>query len=141
MIVGGRARGRSQHPLSASGFDGAAVQSPAHTAARAVARPQGWVGQTWAGWDRYERYAWGDLAHSTHLRGAGTYDPASGEHPRVTVTLATGIPEDVVRAVNLDYLDPAALDPKQWGSDPDTLVVPDAGEDLYRLQHRTCSPR
>ncbi len=84
-------------------------------------------------WDRLERYAWGDLAHSTHLRGAGTYDPATGEHPRVTVTLATGIPEDVVRAVNLDYLDPAAVDPKQWASDPDTLVVPDAGEDLYRL--------
>ena len=86
-------------------------------------------------WDRFERYAWGDLAHSTHLRGAGTYDPATGEHPRVTVTLATGIPEDVVRAVNLDYLDPAAVDPKQWASDPDTLVVPDAGEDLYRLTH------
>ncbi len=85
-------------------------------------------------WDRFERYAWGDLAHSTHLRGAGTYDPASGEHPRVTVTLATGIPEDVVRAVNLDYLDPAAVDPQQWASDPDTLVVPDAGEDLYRLR-------
>ena len=84
-------------------------------------------------WDRFERYAWGDLAPSTHLRGAGTYDPATGEHPRVTVTLATGIPEDVVRAVNLDYLDPAAVDPKQWASDPDTLVVPDAGEDLYRL--------
>ncbi len=84
-------------------------------------------------WDCFERYAWGDLAHSTHLRGAGTYDTATGEHPRVTVTLATGIPEDVVRAVNLDYLDPAAVDPKQWASDPDTLVVPDAGEDLYRL--------
>jgi nickel-dependent lactate racemase len=84
-------------------------------------------------WDRFERYAWGDLAHSTHLRGAGTYDAASGEHPRVTVTLATGIPEDIVRAVNLDYLDPAAVDPQQWASDPDTLVVPDAGEDLYRL--------
>jgi nickel-dependent lactate racemase len=91
-------------------------------------------------WDRFERYAWGDLAHSTHLRGAGTYDPATGEHPRVTVTLATGIPEDVVKAVNLDYLDPAAVDPKQWASDPDTLVVPDAGEDLYRLQRRTFSP-
>lgn len=85
-------------------------------------------------WERFERYAWGDLAHSTHLRGAGTYDPTSGEHPRVTVTLATGIPEDVVRAVNLDYLDPAAVEPLQWASHRDTLVVPDAGEDLYRLR-------
>jgi hypothetical protein len=52
---------------------------------------------------------------------------------RVTVTLATGIPEEVVRSVNLDYLDPSGIDPEQWAADPDTLVVPDAGEDLYRL--------
>jgi nickel-dependent lactate racemase len=87
-----------------------------------------------AQWDRFEHYHWGDLAHSTHLSGAGTYDPESGERRRVTVTLATGIPEDVVRSVNLDYLDPAGIDPSAWAADPDTLVVPDAGEDLYRLR-------
>lgn len=84
-------------------------------------------------WDRFEDRPWSDLAHSTHLRGAGTWDPDGGEHHRVTVTLATGIPEDVVRSVNLDYLDPAAVDADAWAADPDTLVVPDAGEDLYRL--------
>jgi nickel-dependent lactate racemase len=84
-------------------------------------------------WDRFKDRHWGDLAHSTHLRGAGTYDPQTGEQLRVTVTLATGIPEDVVRSVNLDYLDPAGIDPAAWAADPDTLVVPDAGEDLYRL--------
>ena len=87
-----------------------------------------------AQWERFEHYHWADLAHSTHLRGAGTYDPVTGEHDRVTVTLATGIPQDVVRAVNLDYLDPSSVDPAQWASQPDTLVVPDAGEDLYRLR-------
>ena len=67
----------------------------------------------------------GVLAHSTHLRGAGTYDERTGEeHDRVTVTLATGIPEDRVRAVNLDYLDPAEVNPEAWAHDPDTLVVP-----------------
>ena len=30
-------------------------------------------------WDRFRDVPWGDLAHSTHLRGAGTYDAASGE--------------------------------------------------------------
>ena len=30
-------------------------------------------------WDRFEHMPWGDLAHSTHLRGAGTYDAAGGE--------------------------------------------------------------
>lgn len=87
-----------------------------------------------AQWGRFEHYPWGDLAHSTHLRGAGTYDPVNGERARVTVTLATGISEDLVRAVNLDYLDPVAVDPAQWALEPDTLVVRDAGEDLYRIK-------
>ena len=85
-------------------------------------------------WDRFEHYPWGDLAHSTHLRGAGTYDRVTGERCRVTVTLATGIPERIVRSVNLDYLDLAAVDHEAWASDPETLVVYDAGEDLYRLR-------
>jgi hypothetical protein len=76
----------------------------------------------------------GDLAHSTHLRGAGTYDEAEGERLRVTVTLATGIPEEQVRAINLDYLDPAEVDPDGWARDAGTLVVPQAGEVLYRLR-------
>lgn len=85
-------------------------------------------------WDRFNDQAWGDLAHSTHLRGAGSYDPVDGEHNRVTVTLATGISEAVTRSVNLDYLDPDEIDPSVWALDPHTMVVPDAGEDLYRLR-------
>ena len=85
-------------------------------------------------WDRFKVVPWGVLAHSTHLRGAGTYDEEHGERLRVTVTLATGIPSERVRAVNLDYLDPAAVDPEAWAADPDTLVVPRAGEDLFRLR-------
>lgn len=69
-----------------------------------------------------------------HLRGAGTYDAVHGERDRVTVTVATAIPEEQVRAVNLDYLDPAEVDPDAWAEDPDTLVVPQAGEDLFRLR-------
>jgi nickel-dependent lactate racemase len=85
-------------------------------------------------WDRFRSYPWGDLAHSTHLRGQGSWDPVQGERNRVTVTLATGIPEDVVRAVNLDYLDPASVDIAAFEADPDTLVVPHAGEVLHRLR-------
>ena len=85
-------------------------------------------------WERFEHHHWGDLAHSTHLRGAGSWDPARGERNRVTVTLATAIAEELTRRVNLDYLDPATIDPAAWAADPDTLVVPDAGEDLYRLR-------
>jgi lactate racemase len=85
-------------------------------------------------WDRFKDHHWGDLAHSTHLRGAGTWDEAHGERDRVAVTLATGIPEALTRSINLGYLDPATIDPAAWDRDPDTLVVPDAGEDLYRLR-------
>lgn len=88
-----------------------------------------------ARWDRFAHVHWGVLAHSTHLRGAGTYDAATGEEQlRVQVTLATGIPEDVCRAANLGYLDPATVDPAVFAADPDTLVVPRAGEMLFRLR-------
>jgi nickel-dependent lactate racemase len=85
-------------------------------------------------WDRYKDLHWGVLAHSTHLRGAGTYDPATGERCRVTVTLATRIPESVVRGANLNYLDAEDVDIADFESDPDTFVVPQAGEVLYRLR-------
>ena len=85
-------------------------------------------------WDRYRHLPWGDLAHSTHLRGAGTYDKVAGERFRLKVTMATGIPEEQVRAANLDYLDPADVDIAAWSADPDALVVHDAGEELYRLR-------
>ncbi len=86
-------------------------------------------------WDRFKDVHWGVLAHSTHLRGAGTYDAETGEERlRVRVTLATGIPEEVCRAANLGYLDPATVDVASYASDPDTLVVPRAGEVLFRLR-------
>jgi len=85
-------------------------------------------------WDKFRNKPWGDLAHSTHLRGQGTWDSDRGEVNRVRVTLATGIPEDVVRSVNLNYLDPATIDIAAYEADPDTFVEPHAGEVLYRLR-------
>jgi nickel-dependent lactate racemase len=87
-----------------------------------------------AHWDRFRDVPLGELAHSTHLFGAGTYDRTTGEHQRVHVTLATGIPEDLVRRANLGYLAPETIDITAWLADPDALVVPDAGEVLYRLR-------
>ena len=85
-------------------------------------------------WDRFRHLPWGVLAHSTHLRGAGTYDAEHGERCRLRVTLATSIPEDVVRAAGLGHLDPADVDLAAAQADPDTLVVPQAGEVLFRLR-------
>ncbi len=87
-------------------------------------------------WDRFKDYPWGVLAHSTHLRGLGAYDAATGiERPRIQVTLATGIPRKRCEQVNLGYQDPAKVDIKAWeGRETEgVLVVHKAGEMLYRV--------
>jgi lactate racemase len=88
-------------------------------------------------WGRFKDYPWGVLAHSTHLRGIGTYDPDTGEErPRIQVTLATGIPRERCEQVNLGYMDPGQVDVEAWRGHEDEgiLVVPKAGEMLYRLK-------
>lgn len=87
--------------------------------------------------ERFARYPGGVLAHSTHVKGLGTYDVATGiETPRVTVTLATGIGEERCRKINLGYRDPASIDLAAWqGRESEgILVVPRAGEMLYRVK-------
>jgi lactate racemase len=86
-------------------------------------------------WPRFEHYPWGVLAHSTHLRGSGTYENGV-EWARIQVTLATGIPAEECAALNLGYLDPASIDPAAWANreDEGILLVPHAGEVLYRLK-------
>jgi hypothetical protein len=69
------------------------------------------------------------------VKGQGRYDAASGvETPRIRVTLATGIPPELCQKINLGYLDPATVDEEDWARQPGTLVVPRAGEMLYRLK-------
>lgn len=85
-------------------------------------------------WDRFKDLPWGDLAHSSHVRGQGTWDPVDGERNRVRVTFATSIPREVVEATNVGYLDPATIDIAAYEADPDTFVEPHAGEVLYRLR-------
>jgi nickel-dependent lactate racemase len=87
-------------------------------------------------WDRFLHQPWGVLAHSTHLRGGGTYDLESGvERPRIHVTLATSIPREVCEQVNLGYMDPDTIDFDDWRDreDEGLLFLPRAGEQLYRL--------
>jgi nickel-dependent lactate racemase len=86
-------------------------------------------------WDRFKHIHWGTLAHSTHLRGAGTYDPDTGEERlRVKVTLATRIPEAQCRQANLGYVDLDSVDLAAAEADGETFVVPNAGEVLFRLR-------
>ena len=87
-------------------------------------------------WDRFQGYPWGVLAHSTHLRGVGSYENGV-ERPRIRVTLATGIPRERCERIGLGYLDPATVDPETWASreDEGILLVRRAGEMLYRVKH------
>jgi nickel-dependent lactate racemase len=87
--------------------------------------------------ERFARYPGGVLAHSTHVKGQGRYDPATGiETPRIEVTLATGVPEERCRRINLGYRDPATIDVAAWSGreSEGILVVPRAGEMLHRLR-------
>jgi nickel-dependent lactate racemase len=88
-------------------------------------------------WDKFKHYPGGVLAHSTHLRGIGEYDAATGvEAPRINVTLATRIPEERCRRLSLGYLNPDEINFEEWRGreDEGVLLVPKAGELLYRLK-------
>jgi nickel-dependent lactate racemase len=86
-------------------------------------------------WERFKNESWGVLAHSTHVRGIGTYSGGI-ERPRIQVTLATQIPEEVCRKINLGYRDPRSINVAdyQGREDEGVLYVPKAGEMLFRLK-------
>ncbi len=87
--------------------------------------------------DRFKNIPGSIKAHSTHVKGAGTYDAATGvETPRIQVTLATSIPEERCRRINLGYLDYRKIDPKEWaGREKEgILLLLHAGEMLFRAK-------
>ena len=88
--------------------------------------------------DRFRDIPLSILAHSTHVRGIGTFENGV-ERPRVRVTLATSIPEAVCKQINLEYRDPASICPDEWkGREAEgILFIPRAGEDLYRIKSNT----
>jgi nickel-dependent lactate racemase len=88
-----------------------------------------------AQWDRFKHIPWGVLAHSTHLRGGGTFVDGV-EKARIRVTLATGIPRERCEAIGLGYLDPATVDFSEWEGreDEGIVLVPRAGEQLFRVK-------
>ena len=89
-----------------------------------------------AQWDRFSGYPGGILAHSTHVKGLGTFDAGRGvESPRITVTLATGIPRERCNRINLAYTDPSRIDFSEWSADNEhaSRIVPRAGELLFRV--------
>ncbi len=88
-----------------------------------------------AQWDRFAGFPWAVLAHSTHVKGIGTYRDGV-ETPRIRVSLASAIPPERCEAVNLAYRDLATIDPAAYAGreDDGILMLPKAGETLYRLE-------
>ena len=69
-------------------------------------------------WDRFKDHPWGVLAHSTHVRGSGTFEDGI-EKPRVTVTVASQIPKEVCERINLAYRDPDSIDVESFANRED----------------------
>jgi hypothetical protein len=55
----------------------------------------------------------------------------------VKVTLATGLSRELCESINLGYRDPASINPDDFANreDEGVLLVPKAGEMLYRLKN------
>jgi len=87
--------------------------------------------------ERLKHVPRGVLAHLTHVRGTGSY--AGGvERPAVNLVLATAIPEELCRRINVGYMDPAGIDPRDYMNKEEQgiLYVDPAGEILHRLERR-----
>jgi nickel-dependent lactate racemase len=78
----------------------------------------------------------GVIAHSTHVKGIGTYIDGV-EKPRANVVLATSISPERCKKVNLDYLNPNDINIADYENreDEGILVVQYAGEVLHRLSN------
>jgi len=90
-------------------------------------------------WDKFKLEPWGILAHSTHVRGIGTYDAATGiEQGRIKVTLATGLSEEICQRINLGYRDWRSINKADFANREDEGIFyePKAGERLYHLRQK-----
>lgn len=86
-------------------------------------------------WDRFSHFPRGVIAHSTHVRGGGTFINGV-EKCRVQVTLASGLSPEACARISLGYRDPASIDVESFANreDEGVLLVRKAGEMLYRLE-------
>jgi nickel-dependent lactate racemase len=71
-------------------------------------------------------------AHLAHVAYAGRLDHDGKVVPRYRITMATGLDEETCRRVNLGYIDHRTFDYEALRSDAHTLIVENAGRDLYQ---------
>lgn len=73
-------------------------------------------------------------AHLAHVSFAGRRLADGTIVPRYSITLASAVDEDTCRQVNLGYMDPRSFRREDYLGDADTLIVEQAGRDLYLVQ-------
>lgn len=85
--------------------------------------------------DKFADIPKGVIAHSTHLKGSGSFENGI-ERPRINVIMASRISAEDCAALNLGYMNPADINPETWqGRESEgVLYVPKAGEMLYRVK-------
>ena len=83
-------------------------------------------------WEKFDTVPLAVLAHSSHVKGAGSF-AGDREVSRISVQLATAINPGDCEQLNLGYVDPGTIDLNQT-ADTDTLVVRNAGEQLWRVK-------
>jgi nickel-dependent lactate racemase len=73
-------------------------------------------------------------AHLAHVSYGSARNAAGQLTPRYRITLASAVTEDACRRVNLGYLDHRNFPFEDYQADEDTLIVEDAGRDLYLVE-------
>src|SRR5215208_3354642 len=72
-------------------------------------------------------------AHLAHVSYAGSRDQTGKVIPRYRITMASALDEATCRRVNLGFMDHHTFNYQSLASDADTLIVKDAGRDLYKV--------
>jgi nickel-dependent lactate racemase len=70
-------------------------------------------------------------AHLAHVSYGSARDAAGQLGPRYRITLASAVSEAACHRVNLGFLDHRGVNVEDYRADPDTLVVENAGRDLF----------
>ena len=88
-------------------------------------------------WAKFKTIPLSVLAHSTHVRGGGTFENGV-EKARIKVTLASKISEADCKKLSLGYLDPKSINLADYqGKEAEgTLYIAKAGEMLYRVKDK-----
>jgi hypothetical protein len=73
-------------------------------------------------------------AHLAHVSFAGRRLGDGTIVPRYVITLASAVDENTCRLVNLRYMDPRSFRREDYEGDADTLIVEQAGRDLYLVE-------